>query len=222
MKAHKVEQNGESWKTLRLGIPTASQFKEIITPGGKPTKPEKRRAYLYKLVVERFLKQPMFDGFESYWMNRGRQLENEAAEEFAEAHDVRLEPGGFFLRDDEKVGASPDRIVHGRNEGVEIKVPAPNTHVANLLEGLDAQYIPQLQGQMFVCGFDCVHWYSWNPGFRPVDIVVIRDEEYIKNLEILMNNFLDELDAAEAQIRKMGGFIDLPGVFPWIERERVP
>ena len=35
MKIHNVEQGTEAWFDLRLGMPSASKFKDIVTPKGK-------------------------------------------------------------------------------------------------------------------------------------------------------------------------------------------
>ena len=63
MRVHRIEQGTPEWKKVRLGIPTASWFHTIITPLGKPTDNRERKKYLYRLVAERILQQPMPDSF---------------------------------------------------------------------------------------------------------------------------------------------------------------
>ena len=54
-KEHACEQYSDDWFRLRLGIPTASQFHNIVTPLGRPTDNRERRKYMLRLVAERLL-----------------------------------------------------------------------------------------------------------------------------------------------------------------------
>ena len=54
-----VEQGSQSWIELRLGIPTASQFSRIVTPGGKSS--SSRDAYMGELLAEWVLGEPYSD-----------------------------------------------------------------------------------------------------------------------------------------------------------------
>ena len=51
-----------------LGIPTASMFGQIVTPGGKLS--ASRGPYMGKLLAEWALGEPV-DAFENDWMERG-------------------------------------------------------------------------------------------------------------------------------------------------------
>jgi hypothetical protein len=56
-KIYRCEQGSMDWYRLRMGIPTASQFHKIVTPGGKLS--EQRHAYMYRLIAERLLMESM-------------------------------------------------------------------------------------------------------------------------------------------------------------------
>ena len=62
---------------------------------------------------------------------------------------------GAVPSDDGRIGCSPDRTVMekgGRYSLVEIKCPAPWTHIGYLLDGPGADYRQQVQGQLLVTG----------------------------------------------------------------------
>ena len=223
MKINRVEQGTAEWKKIRLGIPTASWFHTIITPGGKASENRERKKYIYRLVAERLLQQPMPDSFVNGWMERGNDLEGAAARAFAKRFKLDLADGGFVTTNDYRVGCSPDRLVMKRSrpcEGLEIKVPSPWFHLANLCEGPGDKYKAQVQGQLLIGEFEAVHFYSWNPNLPDYHLVTLRDERYIRTLETLLGVFLDELDQTEDYVRRKGPVATLAeapltGHFPW-------
>jgi hypothetical protein len=204
MKHILVPQNSEEWYRERLGKPTASKFDKIITPAGGKTR-EPWYDYMYQLVYERIVRKPMNIVPATYWTERGRLLEPAAAKEYVRitGHDVSL--GGFILTDDRKVGCSPDRIVNEKH-GVEIKCPAPWQHIQYICRGPEKDYKAQIQGQMYVAEFDRVDFFSYNPGMPCVVCTIYRDDEYIKIMSELLNQFTDELDKAEAKARSLGNY----------------
>ena len=223
MKIHRVDQGTTEWKNLRLGIPTASWFHTIITPGGKPSENRERKKYIYRLVAERLLRQPMPDNFVNSWMERGNDLEAAAVRAFVKKAKVELAEGGFITTDDGRVGCSPDRLVikDGKpQEGVEVKVPSPWVHLANLCEGPGDKYRPQVQGQLLIGEFEAVHFYSWNPNLPERHIVTLRDDKFIDTLDTLLDLFLEEVEQTEDFVRRKGGVMPLEeaplnGHFPW-------
>ena len=50
MKIHNVEQGSEAWFKLRLGVPSASRFKDLLTPTGKPSMSSEK--YMHELLAE--------------------------------------------------------------------------------------------------------------------------------------------------------------------------
>lgn len=230
MKIHRIEQGTPEWKKVRLGIPTASWFHTLITPAGKPSENRERKKYLYRLVAERILQQPMPDSFVNSWMERGSDLEEAAARELSKQLGVELLPGGFVTNDTGSVGCSPDRLIGSKGrEAVEIKVPSPWVHIGNMLDGPNGgardthspdKYKAQVQGQMLVGGFRSCHFYSWNPGLPPVYVQTLPDEKYLKTLGNELGLFLEELDQTEDHVRKTGPTATLAeaplgGHFPW-------
>ena len=86
--------------------------------------------------------------------------------------------------------------------GLEIKCPAPHTHVGYLLDGdLPKDYIPQVQGSMYVTGLP--HWtfMSYHPDMTPLVVTVKRNEEYIKAMDGLIVKFLAEMNIRREKLQ---------------------
>lgn len=209
MIPHEVEQRSIEWREKRLGIPTASHFGEIVKADGEPTTGEGRKTYLCRLVSERILGWPAEDEFphgrQPRWMQHGMEHEHEAREWFSSIQGVKLSQAGFYTTDDKLLGASPDCLIQGRREGVEIKCPAPWTHVSYLLYGPGKQYKQQVQGQMLVCELEKVYFFShWpEPDLPDYLKLTMRDEDYIKKMRRCLYEFLDELHEATERVRQL-------------------
>jgi YqaJ-like viral recombinase domain len=206
-KKHYVDQGTAEWFKLRIGKPTSSMFHKIITPGGKPS--AQAREYMYRLIAERLLNEQMEDGIGRLeWIERGKIEEPNAAAQLEFAHNLELEPIGFVTNDAGTMGCSPDRLIVGRNQSVEIKCPAPWTQIGRLLDGLDKDYRPQVQGHLLVGGFDLVHFYSWHPRMPPFYQITRRDEPYIAVMEHLLTQFCYELEEETERARRFGVFLE--------------
>jgi len=217
MIIHNVEQYSPEWWKLRSGSPTASEFHRIVMPSGGVTRSETRNRYMYKLIAERLIGCPS-EPIKDFWIERGHRLEGEAAQEFYIHTGLDVIKTGFVVSGNGRWGCSPDRLVVNKNQIVEIKCPAPWTHVGYLLDGPGEQYKPQVQGQMLVCNVEAVHFFSYHPNMPALHIVTERDESYCKILERRLNEFCDLLDAETERARKMGRFTPYSDLtFPWQE-----
>jgi hypothetical protein len=206
MKLYQVEQGSADWYRLRLGRPTASNFHKIITPRGAPSKQAVN--YLYRLVAERLLNETMDDeiGFVK-WVAQGKEQEPNAVAQFEFVNEVKLEPGGFVTTDDGRLGASPDRLFRGHKEAMEIKSPAPWTQLRYLLEGLEEDYIAQVQGHLLVGDqFEAVHVYSYHPQTPPFHRITLPDRRYQDLLRGVLNTFCDALDMMTERARALGAY----------------
>ena len=86
MIIHPAEQGSAAWSEARLGIPTASEFSRIITPGGKLSK--SRDGYLAELLAEWALGEPVSDFMGTDWTERGHILEGEARAAYGVIRDA--------------------------------------------------------------------------------------------------------------------------------------
>lgn len=205
MKIHNVVQGSAEWFKCRMGIPTASCFDQIITPKtGKLSASAPK--YAYRLIAEQLLNAPTETIEGVAWMDRGKELEPQAVRQYEFVYEVQTTPVGFITTDDGLIGASPDRLVIGAAVGLEIKCPAPHTHIGYLLAGHDDKYRPQVQGQILVCEFDHADFYSFHPRMPPCRLRTDRDEPYIALMKDALTQFNADLFDMLARARSLGVF----------------
>lgn len=204
MKTYSMDQRSDAWMTARLGIPTASQAHRIITPEGKASR--QARKYLYEKVYERCFQRPWARDLSNIaHVQEGIRNEPFAAEQFAEKFGVVLETVGFCTTDDGLYGCSPDRIIQGRKEVVEIKCPLATTHIGYIVDGIEAgDYYPQMQMQMLVGGWAACHFYSYHPEMAPYYRVVGMDVAFQAKLKSLLVDFVYETATAANHLREHG------------------
>jgi hypothetical protein len=184
---HNVEQGTAEWFRVRLGIPTASNFDKIVTPTGQLSK--QSRGYAFRLVTEILLQKSLEPLSNLEWVERGKELEPDAVRMYEFETEMKTAPVGFITTDDRQIGCSPDRLLIGESGGVEIKCPAPHTHVEYMLDGFGKDYIVQVQGQMLVGEFEFVDRYSYHPEMPPFRHRTVRDEAFIRKLEVALEDF---------------------------------
>jgi hypothetical protein len=213
MIIHNCQQGSEQWHRLRLGIPTASCFSKIVTPGGKLSK--QADGYMYRLLAEWLFGAPLEDPESTYrseWMQRGNDLEESAVHAYEFQTGRRAEKVGFVTNDEGNLGCSPDRLV-GETGLLEIKVPSPPVHVGYMLAGsIEQDYTPQLQGQLLLTARKWVDIVSYCPPFPLVIIRVQRDSSYQAALSEALAGFVENLLAARAKLVAKYGDIRPPAV----------
>lgn len=209
---HDVSQGSAEWFKMRLGIATASCFDKIVTP--KTFEPSKQMEdYAFKLIGE-LVTLENSEVFTSYWMERGAQLEDDAARSYEAITGHNLINGGFVTNDAMTYGASPDRRVLDSTGnvigGVEIKCPAPATHIKNILRNgeIDPSYLPQVQGQILIGGFEFVDWFSYHPDMPPALIRVERDDRLCQKLEVALNEFCTMVEEKISSLKKACVFVN--------------
>jgi hypothetical protein len=201
------EQGSGEWSALRLGIPTASRFDEIIAP--KTMKPSASgEKYAWELIAEQVLGYPVEQDAKSGFMMRGTVIETKAVDFYELERDVDTDKVGFIMRDDRRVGCSPDRLV-GVDGGLEIKVPSAKNHIGYLLDDEGIGYRCQVQGCLWLCERDWWDTISYNPDMPPALVRVVRDEPFIKALAGAVDAFLDMMDGMKARLVQRGHFPEL-------------
>lgn len=215
MKVHYLDskQGSEQWHAARLGIPTASNFKVLVTPTGKVATGEKRETYKAQLLAERLTGQ-MMSNFVTPAMLRGTEMEPQARAWYELETGREVRQVGFAYREDlkGKCGASPDGICPDR--GVEIKAPLPHNIIPMLLDDApSSEYVAQVQAGMWICCMD--RWdlvlYSGTPGIPNRIYEMYRDPVMHAAFDSAIPAFCRELDAAEAKLRAMGGGVQVDG-----------
>jgi hypothetical protein len=199
-------QGSEAWFSARKGRPTASQFSKIIT-AVKGDLSKSHTSYIVELIAECFC--PTYAAWiGNSWTDRGNDLEPEARTAFTAHTGLEVEQVGFCTRDDGIVGASPDGLIRGPDgewlSGLELKAPAPKTHVEYVLDGvLPDTYKQQVHGGMAVTGLSRWEFFSYYPGMQPFHITVYRDD-YTEKLSAALDEFLLKYrDAREKAVPRL-------------------
>ena len=200
---HAIEQRSQEWFLMRLGKPTASEFHKIVTPKGELSK--QASGYMCSLLAELMLGKPL-DTPQTEYMLRGTELEDGAIAAYEMVTGCETDRGGFVTTDDGMIGCSPDRLC-GKDGILEMKVPAPNTHVSYLLSSEDFRQEKrcQIQGELYVCEREWVDLVSYHPEMPPVIVRCKRDDAYIKTLSTALSEFVDTLLAARVKLETLYG-----------------
>lgn len=203
MIRHDVVQGTTAWAQLRVGIPTASRFDEIITPG-KLQLSKSCDKYAHELIAEQILGVPL-DNATSGFMERGTVLEKKAVSYYELQKDVEVDRVGFVTRDDGRVGCSPDGLIIGEPGGVEIKVPSAGIHVGYLLGSAGEKYKLQVQGCIWLCELDYWDFVSYNPDLPSTIVRFNRDDDIIKPLAAGVDQFIGYLHELKLQLQEKYG-----------------
>lgn len=184
MQIHTVEQGTPEWLALRLGIPTASEFKNLVTPTGKAATAVK--SYALTLAAERFIGEPVDAFTGNAATERGHELEPAARRFYEFSNDVEAVQVGFVTSDDKTVGCSPDSLI-GEDGLLEIKCPLAPKFMECLKyvhEGkCPPDYFIQVQGQMFVCERKWCDLLFYHPQLPPRHIRVFPDAAIVETLQ---------------------------------------
>lgn len=177
------EQNEPAWFQARNGILTASEFGKVITPA-KMELSRSADGYINKLVAE-WLTGKADEGFQSDWMKRGLEVEEEARDFYAFHTEIEVTEVGFCLEDAKRWGCSPDGLI-GEDGGLEIKCPSPGVHVGYLLANkVPTNYRLQILGSLLVTAREWWDFLSYHPDMEPLIVRTIRRdvEDDLKILE---------------------------------------
>lgn len=220
MIVYDVKQGSPEWMALRCGVPTASNFDKILTPGRKASR--SAEPYMFTLLGERMMGHPE-DDFKSSWMQRGSEVEGDAINFYELQKDVAVTPVGFISNDAKTWGASPDALV-GDEGQLEIKCPKAGTHVSYMMEtgGAYEEYRVQVQGQLWVANRQWCDVVSFHPEMSMALTRIVRDDDFIADLSRAVAAFSARLEAMSLDLIERG---DLrpdwkPSYAPKVKRER--
>ena len=202
-KYYDIKQGDDNWFSMRLGIPTASEFSKIITPAKQEFSTQS--AEYADLKIAEIMTGEIQGMMEpNFHMRRGQILEVQAREAYEFAHDVKTENGGFWTDDTGSFGASPDFLIGDDGIG-EIKCLSGKEHVKYLLnQEIPNSFKAQIQGQLYITERDWCDWWLYHPDMPSIVIRAARDDAFILNLSIALGKFremmskkIEELQAAD-------------------------
>lgn len=201
MREIKHEQGTPEWLKSRLGCPSGSGFDKLITAAGKPS--TQAESYINQLIAE------LMTGETTYVhtteaMLRGTEQEPMAREFYQLASGNTVNETGFCLHDSAQCGVSPDGLIEGGEGGLEIKVPAPHTHIGYLREGkLPTKYKQQVMGCMWITDRQWWDFVSYHESMPALIVRVERDDDYIALLADEVLRAVDTIQSEVNRLRKM-------------------
>jgi len=205
MIIHDTKQGSEEWFGLRAGIPTASEFDNLVTPLGKIREGEMPKSFLARKVAEAWLGGPLPSaGF--FDAEQGQILEQEAIPFLEFEYGWKISRPGFITTDDKRIGCSPDGLIESEGCGVEVKCPRADTHVGYLLSGgIPKDYVCQVQGSLLVTGLHQWKFVSYRRHFPSLVLTVGRDEKLQSALTDALSGFLVSLREAMERLKQLNG-----------------
>jgi putative phage-type endonuclease len=201
-----IIQGSAEWLAIRLGKVTASRVADVVAKT-KSGWGASRASYMAQLIAER-LTGTVIDSFINAAMQWGNEKEPDARRAYEWQTDCSVVEIGFVPHPAiAMTGASPDGLI-GDDGLVEIKCPNTATHIDTLLgQAAPAKYVTQMQWQMACTGRRWCDFVSFDPRL-PEEISLFvrrveRDDTRIAELEVMVSEFLAELDAKVGELRSL-------------------
>jgi exodeoxyribonuclease (lambda-induced) len=207
MKIINCKQGSPEWLAARIGLITASKFRDATETlkNGNPT--AKSTLYAAQVAIERISGQPCNEGYNSWQMERGQEKEPMGRMEYEIATGNLASESGVIISDDGLFGYSSDGLVS--NDGIiEIKSIVSAIGVLEMWRDGDlSEYMHQIQGGMWITGRKWVTFVMYCPQLEPIGKqlfmkTVTRDNGFIEKMERDLISFEKIVSNNEAILRK--------------------
>lgn len=188
-----IEQQSEAWHEARCGRVTGTRFKALVA--GETTATYKD---LVTNIACEIITHKQEESYSNANMEHGIETEPIARKEYENIFDCEVKQIGFLIPDEEHkyhewIGISPDGVTSD-NGMIEIKCPIAKTHLGYIEDNrLPAEYRHQVQGQLFVTGFDYCDFMSYIDGMKSFVIRVYPDFELFKEFEKRLDILIEEV-----------------------------
>lgn len=176
-------QGSEAWFNVRLGVLTASEMKNCVTPTLKVANNDKTRAHVWEIAAQRITNyiEPSYEGFD---MLRGKYEEDLAYQHYRQHYTDDVRRVGFVRNDtlgfplgyspDWLVGADGQAEVKGRVQKYQIQTICEHVALAKS-ETIPDEYVIQVQTGLMVTGRKWCDFVSYSNGLPMVTIRVYPD-----------------------------------------------
>lgn len=206
-------QGSAEWLASRAGVITASKFvearKRLKSGPKKGGFTEAAEDYAFRVAVERISGAPLDEGFSTWAMKRGNELEPEARAWVEVKLGIFVDTAGFVTTDDEKFGASADGFID-KDGGLEIKCLVDPGRIRNVILSDDiSEFMDQIQGGMWLTGRKWWQFALFCPALEKVGLQlytkrVERDDNYINEMELDLLEFERVVSKYEQTLRDRG------------------
>lgn len=201
-------QGSSEWFAARLGKVTASRISDVVAKTAKGAWGATRANYMGELVVER-LTGERGNTFTNQAMQWGTDREPDARAAYEFRYDASVVETGFVDHPTlAMAGASPDGLV-GDYGLIEIKCPFnTKAHIDTLLrQEPPSEYLDQMQWQIACTDRQWVDFVSFDPRMpEEMSLYVYRvqrDDQRIAELEVMVRDFLADLDAKVTALKAL-------------------
>ena len=199
------EQGSAEWLTMRLGKVTASRVGDVLSKGRGTSPSQKTKSYMMELIAETLTGQskPFFENDAMRW---GTETEPQARSMYEINNDFVTVKEVAFIELNEFIGVSPDGLV-GQCGLLEIKCPTTTTQINRALsDDYSSDYKAQIQMQLWISGRDWCDFVSFDPRLdceaSYLQQRVMRDEEYIKEMQDKVFDFVEKKNELIKQLTK--------------------
>lgn len=189
-----VVQGTPEWHAARVGVITASRFKDACDAlkSGDPS--QKCLDYAYDIAIELISGETTEDTYITKAMQVGMDREPMARIEYESVTGNLAEESGIVLTDDRVFGYSTDGFVD--DDGmIEIKCLSSSRKIIEIwAKGDLSDYMHQIQGGLWITGRKWCDFIMYAPQLEPVGKHlyiqrVERDEDFIEAMEAKLIKF---------------------------------
>lgn len=210
-------QGSEQWLADRIGVITASRYKDA-RDFNAPTAAEKKAgltrgkpsakciAYAAQIAVERIAQRSIDRPFENWQMREGKEQEPVARATYDIETGHIVSEVGLITTDDRLFGYSPDGLI-GDDGLLEIKTLLSADVILKVIgDGDLSAYMDQCMGGLWITGRKWIDLVLWAPALAPVGRQltihrITRDEAAIEALEADLLSFAAMVREAERKLR---------------------
>lgn len=212
IRVHSMEQRTPEWYAARAAKITGSVADALYAKLKSGGEPASRRDLRFAIAVELVTGTAIEDdGYQSYEMKRGIELEPTVVTAYEAATGEIIERVGFVERLDCAAGCSPDGVVYrgDRIAGmVQIKCPKTAIHIGYIRDGgVPSEYVAQVTHELWVTGAEWLDFVSFDPRLPP-DLQLYRHrvtpaDFNFKDHEARVHKLIAEARVEADEIRKM-------------------
>lgn len=163
--------------------------------------------YAFRLAIERISGAPLDEGFETWSMKRGHELEPHARMEHEMQTGLVVQRAGFVTTDDGLFGASADGLI-GEDGGSEYKCFVDPGRLRSIyMDGDFSEILDQAMGCMWLTGRKYWHICLYCPALETVGKQLWwrefkRDDDYIEKMEAELWEFATLVSEYEHSLRQ--------------------